>query len=93
MSAFTAQPSDLLLQSHLITSLPCSDIEVAMAHTPKNVATLANEIGVLDSELELYGKSKAKINLDILDRLAHRKDGKYVVVAGYADDHLQPSHN
>ncbi|EFP89468.2 formate-tetrahydrofolate ligase [Puccinia graminis f. sp. tritici CRL 75-36-700-3] len=59
-----------------------SDIEVAMAHTPKNVATLANEIGVLDSELELYGKSKAKINLDILDRLAHRKDGKYVVVAG-----------
>lgn len=54
-----------------------------MAHTPKNVATLANEIGVLDSELELYGKSKAKISLDILQRLAHRKDGKYVVVAGF----------
>ena len=59
-----------------------SDIEVAMAHNPKNVATLASEIGVLDSELELYGKSKAKINLDILERLAHRKNGKYVVVAG-----------
>jgi hypothetical protein len=62
-----------------------SDIEVAMAHTPKNVATLASEIGVLDSELELYGKSKAKISLDILERLAHRKDGKYVVVAGFVD--------
>lgn len=59
-----------------------SDIEVAMAHCPKNIATLAREIGVLDSELELYGKSKAKISLEILDRLAHRKDGKYVVVAG-----------
>lgn len=53
-----------------------------MAQTPKKIADLASEIGVLDSELELYGHSKAKISLDILDRLAHRKDGKYVVVAG-----------
>ncbi|CAH7676929.1 formate-tetrahydrofolate ligase [Phakopsora pachyrhizi] len=59
-----------------------SDIEIAMAQTPKNVADLAKEIGVLDSELELYGKSKAKVDLSILSRLAHRKDGKYVVVAG-----------
>ncbi|MBW0489226.1 hypothetical protein O181_028941 [Austropuccinia psidii MF-1] len=59
-----------------------SDIEIAMSQTPKSVATLASEIGILDSELELYGKSKAKVSLDILDRLAHRKDGKYIVVAG-----------
>lgn len=55
-----------------------------MAQTPKPINEVAAEIGILDSELELYGKSKAKVNLSILDRLSHRKDGKYIVVAGYA---------
>lgn len=59
-----------------------SDIEIATAQTPKPIATLAEEIGVSQSELELYGKTKAKVGLEILDRLAHRHDGKYVVVAG-----------
>jgi len=61
-----------------------SDIEIAMAQTPKPVAELATEVGVLPNELESYGKYKAKIDLSILDRLAHRKDGKYVIVSGYA---------
>ncbi|KAG0147914.1 hypothetical protein CROQUDRAFT_655494 [Cronartium quercuum f. sp. fusiforme G11] len=59
-----------------------SDIEIAMSQTPKQISSLAKEIGILDSELELYGHSKAKVNLNILERLSHRKDGKYVVVAG-----------
>jgi methylenetetrahydrofolate dehydrogenase (NADP+)/methenyltetrahydrofolate cyclohydrolase/formyltetrahydrofolate synthetase len=61
-----------------------SDIEIAMAQTPKPVAELATEVGVLPNELDSYGKYKAKIDLSILDRLAHRKDGKYVIVSGYA---------
>ncbi|KAI7950150.1 hypothetical protein MJO28_008971 [Puccinia striiformis f. sp. tritici] len=52
---------------------------VTMAHCPKDVAILAQEIGVLDSEWELYSKSEAKVNLDIHDRLAHYKVGKYLV--------------
>ncbi|CAE6428591.1 unnamed protein product [Rhizoctonia solani] len=59
-----------------------SDIEIAMAQTPKDVAVLAKEIGIQESELESYGKYKAKVELSILDRLAHRKNGKYVVVSG-----------
>lgn len=59
-----------------------SDIEISLAQTPKPIAQLAKEIGVHADELELYGKYKAKIELSILDRLAHRKDGKYVVVSG-----------
>eukprot|EP00127_Corallochytrium_limacisporum_P000981 Clim_evm65s33 gene=Clim_evmTU65s33 len=59
-----------------------SDIEVAMAQTPKYAEQLAKEIGILPSELELYGKYKAKINLSILDRLANRPNGRYVCVAG-----------
>lgn len=59
-----------------------SDIEIAMAHTPKPVTQLAREIGILPDELESYGKYKAKVELSILDRLAHREDGKYIVISG-----------
>ncbi|KAH7930775.1 FTHFS-domain-containing protein [Leucogyrophana mollusca] len=59
-----------------------SDIEIAMAQTPKAVTQLAQEIGLLPDELESYGKYKAKVELSVLDRLAHRKDGKYIVIAG-----------
>ena len=37
-------------------------------------------------ELELYGKSKAKVSLDIVNRLADRKNGKYIVVVGTLED-------
>ncbi|KAI0934511.1 hypothetical protein AcV5_006333 [Taiwanofungus camphoratus] len=59
-----------------------SDIEIAMAQTPKPVTQLAHEIGLLPDELESYGKYKAKVELSVLDRLAHRKDGKYIIISG-----------
>ncbi|KAI0673003.1 FTHFS-domain-containing protein [Trametes maxima] len=59
-----------------------SDIEIAMAQTPKPVAELAHELGLHPDEVESYGKYKAKVELSVLDRLAHRKDGKYIVIAG-----------
>ncbi|EPB79714.1 formate--tetrahydrofolate ligase, partial [Ancylostoma ceylanicum] len=43
---------------------------------------LGREIGVLPDELDPYGKKKAKVSLDVLKRLQHVKDGKYIVVAG-----------
>lgn len=69
------------LPLNLLDKVP-TDIEIAMAQTPKPIAELAQECGILSSELESYGKYKAKIDLSILDRLAHRKDGKYIVVSG-----------
>ncbi|KAF9532986.1 FTHFS-domain-containing protein [Crepidotus variabilis] len=69
------------LKLKLLEKVP-SDIEIAMAQTPKPVAELAQEIGILPSELESYGKYKAKVDLSILERLSHRKDGKYIVVSG-----------
>ncbi|KAH8106842.1 C-1-tetrahydrofolate synthase, partial [Cristinia sonorae] len=59
-----------------------SDIEISEAQTPKPVTQLAHEIGLLPDELESYGKYKAKVELSVLDRLAHRKDGKYIVISG-----------
>lgn len=59
-----------------------SDIDIAMAQTPKPVTQLAQEMGLLPEELESYGKYKAKVELSVLDRLAHRTDGKYIVISG-----------
>ncbi len=59
-----------------------SDIEIAKAQTPKPITHLAHEIGLTPGELESYGKYKAKVELTVLDRLAHRKDGKYILISG-----------
>eukprot|EP00039_Didymoeca_costata_P019823 m.339082 g.339082 ORF g.339082 m.339082 type:complete len:929 (-) comp18655_c0_seq1:105-2891(-) len=69
------------LKLNLVKPVP-SDIEIASAQTPKPVIDLANEIGILESEIDLYGSYKAKIKLSVLERLKNRPDGKYIVVTG-----------
>ncbi|KAL0639308.1 tetrahydrofolate synthase [Maublancomyces gigas] len=59
-----------------------SDIEVSRAQVPKNIKLISQELGISDRELELFGAYKAKINLDLLQRLGHRRNGKYILVAG-----------
>ncbi|RDD42153.1 C-1-tetrahydrofolate synthase, cytoplasmic [Trichoplax sp. H2] len=69
------------LPLRLLEPVP-SDIEIALAQKPKDVADLAREVGILPHELELYGRKKAKICLEVLDRLKNSDNGKYVVVTG-----------
>ncbi|HTR46070.1 MAG TPA: formate--tetrahydrofolate ligase [Verrucomicrobiae bacterium] len=57
-----------------------SDIDIAQAATPIPIDTIAAESGILPDELELYGKSKAKVNLSVRERLKNSPNGKYVVV-------------
>ncbi|CAK7272171.1 tetrahydrofolate synthase [Sporothrix epigloea] len=59
-----------------------SDIAVSRAQNPKPITRIASEIGITESELEPYGAYKAKVDLSVLKRLEHRKDGRYVVVTG-----------
>lgn len=59
-----------------------SDFEISRAQKPKEITQVAAEAGILPSELEPYGSTKAKVKLDILDRLGSRQNGKYVLVAG-----------
>lgn len=59
-----------------------SDIAISRAQTPKKITKVAEEIGITEQELEPYGAYKAKVNLNVLDRLKDRKNGKYVLVAG-----------
>lgn len=57
-----------------------SDIDIAHAATMKPISDLADEIGLLEDEVELHGKYKAKIKLDVLKRLQDVPNGKYVDV-------------
>src|SRR5512143_3453073 len=57
-----------------------SDIEIAQAGKLKPILQIAEELGIKPNELELFGPYKAKVKLEVLDRLAKRKNGKYIDV-------------
>ncbi len=57
-----------------------SDIEIAQEATLKPITLVAEELGLQPSEIEPYGDTKAKVRLDVLQRLQHIPDGKYIDV-------------
>ncbi|KAE8289768.1 C-1-tetrahydrofolate synthase, cytoplasmic [Larimichthys crocea] len=59
-----------------------SDIVISRSCVPKSIDHLAREVGLLSDEVELYGKTKAKVQLSIMKRMQAQPDGKYVVVTG-----------
>jgi formate--tetrahydrofolate ligase len=44
------------------------------------IREIATQAGILPEELEPYGPTKAKVCLSVLDRLADRRDGHYILV-------------
>ena len=46
-----------------------SDIEIAQGATPLPIGELAAKVGILPEELEYYGRHKAKVRLEVLDRI------------------------
>jgi formate--tetrahydrofolate ligase len=57
-----------------------TDIEIAQEAKMLPIAQVAAKLGVEDDEIEFYGKYKAKINLDIWNRLKDKSDGKLILV-------------
>ena len=57
-----------------------SDIEIAQEAALKPITLIAEELGLLPSEIEQYGDTKAKVRLEVLQRLHHVPDGKYIDV-------------
>jgi methylenetetrahydrofolate dehydrogenase (NADP+)/methenyltetrahydrofolate cyclohydrolase/formyltetrahydrofolate synthetase/formate--tetrahydrofolate ligase len=57
-----------------------SDIDIAQAAELKPIKQIAESVGLTMDDLHLYGKYKAKVDLDVLERLQDRPDGKYIVV-------------
>ncbi|MDF2592174.1 MAG: formate--tetrahydrofolate ligase [Clostridia bacterium] len=57
-----------------------SDIEIAQGAKMLPVSEVATKLGILEDEVENYGKYKAKISYDIWKRLEGKKDGKLILV-------------
>src|SRR5512137_2150958 len=57
-----------------------SDIEIAQEAKLKPISVIAEEVGLLPSELELHGTYEAKVRLETLERLKDVPNGKYIDV-------------
>ena len=53
-----------------------TDIEIQNKAELKNIIDIAKKINVQENTLELYGPYKAKINLDKIENLNEKNDGK-----------------
>lgn len=57
-----------------------TDIEIARNTKLKRIEEVAQEIGLDDEDIELYGKYKCKIDNHVYDRYKGKKDGKLILV-------------
>ncbi|WP_257350434.1 formate--tetrahydrofolate ligase [Pseudalkalibacillus decolorationis] len=57
-----------------------SDIEIAQEADLLPIQEIAMKLDLKEEELEPYGRYKAKISLDVMDRLKDTKEGKVVLV-------------
>lgn len=57
-----------------------TDVQIAQEAQMKPIVEVASQLDISDDELELYGKYKAKISPDVLERLKDCPNGKLVLV-------------
>jgi len=56
-----------------------TDIQIAQAAKKENIVEIAKRLGLTEDDIEQYGKYKAKINLDVLQKI-NRPNGKLILV-------------
>ena len=57
-----------------------TDIQIAQEAKMLHITEIAKKIGLEEDELEMYGKYKAKITDDFLNRMADKPNGKLILV-------------
>jgi methylenetetrahydrofolate dehydrogenase (NADP+)/methenyltetrahydrofolate cyclohydrolase/formyltetrahydrofolate synthetase/formate--tetrahydrofolate ligase len=57
-----------------------SDIEIAQAANLRPIREVAAELGLTEDDLDYYGKYKAKVHLDVLEKFKDRPNAKYIDV-------------
>lgn len=57
-----------------------SDIEIARGAQMKRIGEVASSVGIDEDELELYGKYKAKLSDELINRVKDNENGKLVLV-------------
>lgn len=56
-----------------------TDIQIAQAAKKENIVEIAKKLGLTEDDIEQYGKYKAKVNLDVLQK-NKRPNGKLILV-------------
>lgn len=57
-----------------------SDIEIAQEAKMVHIKEVAAKLDITEDELELYGKYKAKLSDELMERISDRPDGKLILV-------------
>lgn len=57
-----------------------TDIEIARQAKMKNIVEVASALNISQDDLEFYGKYKAKLSDDLLEKVQDNEDGKLVLV-------------
>lgn len=57
-----------------------TDIQIAQEAVMEPITKIAEQLGIKEDELELYGRYKAKLSDDFLKRIEDRPDGKLILV-------------
>ena len=57
-----------------------TDIEIAQAAELENIKDVAAKLDITEDDLEMYGKYKAKLSDEYLDKIKDNKDGKLILV-------------
>ena len=57
-----------------------TDIEIAQSVKPRNILEIAKEAGIDEKYVELYGNTKAKLDLSLLSDAENKPDGKLILV-------------
>ena len=57
-----------------------TDVEIAQSAKMKPIKEIAQKVGLDEDDLELYGKYKAKISLEAIQKVKNNQDGKLVLV-------------
>ena len=57
-----------------------TDIQIAQNAKMEHIGKIAEKLGLTENDIDYYGKYKAKISLDVLDKLKDKKDGKLILV-------------
>ncbi len=57
-----------------------SDIEIAQHATMQPILSIAQRLGVAEDHVDSYGRYKAKVSLDVMDKLGDKPDGKLILV-------------
>ena len=57
-----------------------SDIQIAQEAKMEPIVKIAEKLNLTEDDIELYGKYKCKISLDVLNKNKNKEDGKLVLV-------------